>query len=1055
MSVAGSDYGGSSYGRSEPRPEKALIVKFTHEERGSKKITYSSSKLCSYDHLRKQVEKSFGLQATPFYIAYVDDDSETISITNETDLTEAINYFRPTPSEDPPLSSTASILSGRSFRNSKITLPVNIIVDYEGISLSDTGSLVSLEEYKNRNSSGYSLSYASEGPRELEDDAITVSSKDIGSKYDTRVKGAKTIVAGQSREPLIEPTNQWETGTISSHPPTLSSNRSMDPLSSDDTLARYSDDPGSVFARLKLQEERLGLSPGNLNGGTTFQTERGVNWLRDQSSHLPILDGDKLSVSDFSLEDSMSLELERNQHGNYRYTLTGSSGSVASQSVHEYGNYDDGASADVNEAAVEPSVADSAEKFFASRPTSLQAGLPQAPPQHQQHQPLHQQLFLHPHRSSTMSSNSAQNPFTSPEEMYPTDYIHPDIPPEVLSFIRPSQPAPPVDPTNCSNCGILLDMIKYVCSTCGEVRPAFSEPSPTVATAGDWPDHKGKTRAIDIRNGHREHSYPPLRISSAASASSITVIGSGASQHSGSSGSSDHHTSRSMSESTLYMNSDPRSSGMGLKPPPSTPSTPGLLSPRSSMGNGVNAPGYELCSMCVQSYGVQHSLQFSTTPGASPGPGTSPEDAERALSRWRRTAPSQKGLLRHAYIEQSWTHNGWEDVEQGGEGPCYCSTCNTTITSHRYKCASCDDFNLCRACYRQVYEVHPSHAFLVVPDKTSSSQSSGSGPTIVDFARQSTSMEEPSMTHVGVHCAHCMQEIVGARFHCAICENVDICSNCDAAGLPGNIDSADGGHISSHIMIKIPHPMSTADLQNTSQMAIRLWTGRDAAVAQAGSANGRPRRNSLGESAYSHTVLGTGTRVEVASIEHDHGLVCDGCAQPIIGVRYQCANCSSYPKSVSLCERCEARSYALHDPTHFFFKLPRPVNRPLVLQPPLPRLYKKPAGPPGGALNLNDPKGKSACHRTACSCFHRYLQTLTHAFAVCDRCMSHISGEWFHCAYCPKDLCDSCAEVDTHDNTHLFVVFKSDVNMQIFRRFMNEEDPSRSPPLIQFPVYHS
>lgn len=49
----------------------------------------------------------------------------------------------------------------------------------------------------------------------------------------------------------------------------------------------------------------------------------------------------------------------------------------------------------------------------------------------------------------------------------------------------------------------------------------------------------------------------------------------------------------------------------------------------------------------------------------------------------------------------------------------------------------------------------------------------------------------------------CMQEIVGARFHCAICDNVDICSNCDAAGLPGNIDSDDGGHIASHIMIKV------------------------------------------------------------------------------------------------------------------------------------------------------------------------------------------------------------------------------------------------------------
>ncbi|TBU34138.1 hypothetical protein BD311DRAFT_747205 [Dichomitus squalens] len=1050
MSVAGSDYGTSNYGRTEPRPEKPLVVKFTHEERGSKKITYASSHLCSYDHLRKQVEKSFGLQATPFYIAYVDDDSETISITNETDLTEAINYFKPTPNEDPPLSSTASILSGRSFRNSKITLPVSIIVDYEGISLSDTGSLVSLEEYKNRNGSEHSLSYTSDGPRELEDDAITVSSKDVGSKYDFPAhlgKGAKTIVAGPSREALIDPSDKWEAGTISSHPRTLSSKRSTDPLSSDDTLARYSDDPESVFARLKLEEERLGFFPGNLNGATTFQTERGVNWLRDQNAHLPILDGDKLSISDVSLEDSMSLELERNQHGNYRYTLTGSSGSVASQSVRDYGSVDDGASAGANEAAVEPSIADSAEKFFASRPTSLQAPFQQLPQLHQQLQ------HTHPHRSSTMSSGSMQNPFMSPEEMsYPTDYIHPDIPPEVLSFIRPAQPlAPPADPTNCSNCGVILDIIKYVCSTCGEVKATISEPtSATTEWAGD---HKGKTRAIDIHN-HRGNSYPLLRNSPSASASSLTIVGSQHSGHSGhsgsgSSGSSDHHPARSLSESTLYLNVNAPS----LKPLPSLPRSPASPhappnSPLSSLGlasyeNGMGRrEGYELCSMCVQSYGVQHSLEFSATPGASPGPGTSPEDAERALSRWRRTAPSQKGLLRHAYIEKSWTHNGWEDVEQGGEGPCHCSTCNTVITSHRYKCASCDDFNLCRACYRQVYEVHPAHAFLVVPDKSSGSQSSGSGPTIADLARQSTaSMEETSMTHVGVHCAHCMQEIVGARFHCAICEDVDICSNCDAAGLPGNIDSDDGGHISSHIMIKIPHPMSTADLQNTSQMAIRLWTGRDAAVAQAGSANGRGRRNSIGESAYSHTVLGTGPRVKVDSIENDHRLVCDGCAQPIIGVRYQCANCSSYPKSVSLCERCEVRSYALHDPTHFFFKLPRPVHRPLVLQPPLPRLYKKPAGPPNGTFNVTDPK--------------EYLRSLTHAFAVCDRCMSHISGEWFHCAYCPKDLCDSCAEADTHDNTHLFVVFKSDVNMQIFRRFMNEEDPARSPPLIPFPVYNS
>ncbi len=49
----------------------------------------------------------------------------------------------------------------------------------------------------------------------------------------------------------------------------------------------------------------------------------------------------------------------------------------------------------------------------------------------------------------------------------------------------------------------------------------------------------------------------------------------------------------------------------------------------------------------------------------------------------------------------------------------------------------------------------------------------------------------------------CLQDIIGARYHCAVCESVDICSNCESAGLPGNLDSSDDGHNSSHIMIKV------------------------------------------------------------------------------------------------------------------------------------------------------------------------------------------------------------------------------------------------------------
>lgn len=31
----------------------------------------------------------------------------------------------------------------------------------------------------------------------------------------------------------------------------------------------------------------------------------------------------------------------------------------------------------------------------------------------------------------------------------------------------------------------------------------------------------------------------------------------------------------------------------------------------------------------------------------------------------------------------------------------------------------------------------------------------------------------------------------------------------------------------------------------------------------------------------------------------------------------------------SQCSECEARSYAVHDPMHIFFKLPRPVDKPI------------------------------------------------------------------------------------------------------------------------------
>lgn len=53
-----------------------------------------------------------------------------------------------------------------------------------------------------------------------------------------------------------------------------------------------------------------------------------------------------------------------------------------------------------------------------------------------------------------------------------------------------------------------------------------------------------------------------------------------------------------------------------------------------------------------------------------------------------------------------------------------------------------------------------------------------------------------------LHCS-CRLDIFGVRFHCAICESVDVCQDCESVGLPGNLKAiTDEGHNSSHIMMK-------------------------------------------------------------------------------------------------------------------------------------------------------------------------------------------------------------------------------------------------------------
>jgi len=53
------------------------------------------------------------------------------------------------------------------------------------------------------------------------------------------------------------------------------------------------------------------------------------------------------------------------------------------------------------------------------------------------------------------------------------------------------------------------------------------------------------------------------------------------------------------------------------------------------------------------------------------------------------------------------------------------------------------------------------------------------------------------------------------------------------------------------------------------------------------------------------------------------GVTCDGCQQhPLQGTRYQCTLCVNY----DLCEKCEAKGAAVHDPNHPMVKIPVPLR---------------------------------------------------------------------------------------------------------------------------------
>ncbi|KAK9246295.1 hypothetical protein V1506DRAFT_472739 [Lipomyces tetrasporus] len=118
----------------------------------------------------------------------------------------------------------------------------------------------------------------------------------------------------------------------------------------------------------------------------------------------------------------------------------------------------------------------------------------------------------------------------------------------------------------------------------------------------------------------------------------------------------------------------------------------------------------------------------------------------------------------------------------------FCDSCDTQIRGMRYKCANCPDFDYCGSCFKDAETAHPGHSFIQI-----------SHPSAYIKA-----VNDKRAMHFGILCDGPMCEkskhcIVGNRYKCAICENYDLCENCEA--LPNY------PHDPTHPMIKLKTPI--------------------------------------------------------------------------------------------------------------------------------------------------------------------------------------------------------------------------------------------------------
>lgn len=492
-------------------------------------------------------------------MSYQDDDGETTDILSDHDLTEAIQYFH--AGADDNASTNGSILSGYSGRMSRrITLRLRVAVEYDGPSLSDTGSLVSLEDYPKHGHGSLSLSdvdsYDSHAfpLQELDDDAVTISSRDTPNR---RINGGTRLIQRDLSSRFSESLSiQEEVVEISlsesnlSLPEDTSGSQSSPflivdtPATSKDQVSRSPSsatvngkpelEPDGVFERLRmLDSDPFGASQQSL---PLDANERGAQWLRDQtdraawhsfttpkpsSNSLRALTDHRaprltMTESEFdagSSSMSRDLELQKDDNGKYYYKLTPDPPShLESERERSPRAAEPALAPDEHQDESRDILQDARvveTETFGAGPSTGAA--------------LFKRVSQVSHMTESGESSSSSGLRTRGARSSRLGKVPEsgDISPELLQAILESESqSGPHLVTDCSSCGDILESFRYVCTTCGEktaqtreslalARSFRSEPSSATDPFADPSDSSSDIGLGLLNTVHTAQLIPP------------------------------------------------------------------------------------------------------------------------------------------------------------------------------------------------------------------------------------------------------------------------------------------------------------------------------------------------------------------------------------------------------------------------------------------------------------------------------------------------------------------------------------------------------------------